>query len=69
MGLTVGNEYIIENIGKGRKLNSGYFKGRFIGENDYFYIFKSRHKYCECFLKVDFIINYYSIKETLSKAC
>lgn len=69
LGLNLGNQYIIENISRKRnKDNSKYFRGILIQETDCFYVFRSRNKYCQCFLKIDFAINHYSIKESLSKA-
>ncbi|MCK9443812.1 MAG: hypothetical protein M0Q14_04665 [Tissierellaceae bacterium] len=69
LGLILGNQYIIENIAQRRKKDrSKYFRGTFIQETDYFYVFRSRAKYCECFLKVDFAINNLTIKEYISKA-
>ena len=69
LGLTLGCQYIIGSISQKRNKNgSKYFRGTFIQETDYFYVFRSKANYCECFLKVDFAINYYSIKEDLSKA-
>lgn len=50
-----------------RKLSSRYFKGRFIQETDYFYVFESKNGYCECFLKIDFVIKDYLIDEVLAK--
>lgn len=69
LGLTLGNQYIIENIAQRRnKEGTKYFRGTLIQETDYFYVFRSRAKYCECFLKVDFAINNLTIKEDISKA-
>lgn len=50
------------------KDNLRYFKGILIQETDYFYVFRGESKYCECFLKVDFVINNYRIKEFMIKA-
>ena len=46
LGLILGNQYIIEDISQKRNEGgSKYFRGTFIRETDYFYVFRSRHNY------------------------
>lgn len=68
LGLTVGDKYIIENLSTKRlKTSSKYFVGILVQETDNFYVFRCKHKYCECFLKIDFAIGNCSLRNFLSK--
>ena len=56
----VGQKYkIIEINNKNKKV---CFLGVCIKETDFFYAFKNEEKYCECFLKIDFLIGRYKIR-------
>lgn len=69
LNLSLRSEYEIINVAKTKSKNDTiYFKGVLIQETDYFYVFRCNHGYCECFLKVDFAIEKYSIKKFSTKA-
>lgn len=72
LGLKVGHKYLIfSKTGTGKTKKNSSFKGYYIGEsgvNNEYYIFLSQDGYNECFLKVDFIIKVYGIKEISKKA-
>ena len=62
--LEIGKRYKIEYIaGQNNKQGTNEFEGTLIKKMDKYYIFKSILGYKECFLKVDFIIGEYKIKE------
>lgn len=61
--LRLGTEYEIVDVTKTKRNGTLKFKGILIQKTDNFYVFKCRSGYCECFLKVDFAINIYSIKK------
>lgn len=61
--LRLGTEYEIIDVTETKKNGTLKFMGILIQKTDNFYVFKCRSGYCECFLKVDFAINIYSIKK------
>ncbi len=70
LGLKLGNEYLIFRKGKTSSKTRNLSKGVFIGEsgvNNEYYIFESNNGYKECFLKIDFLINEYGIKDISRK--
>lgn len=69
LGLKKGREYVIFQKRKSSNKDIHLTSGIFIGEsgvNNDFYIFQSDN-YRECFLKVDFLIKEYGIKEISKK--
>ncbi|WP_129721365.1 hypothetical protein [Xylanivirga thermophila] len=63
LGLTLGREYEILEKNKNNGDKKICFRGIFEKEYEYFYMFRCNKNYCECFLKVDFGIGRYLIRE------
>lgn len=64
----IGNEYqiIIKNASrkKNNNISSEAFKGKLIQETIDFLTFRhSQYGYCECFLKIDFALDIYQLRE------
>mgnify|MGYP000938785463 CR=1 FL=1 len=70
LGLELGSEYLVYKKSKSGSKKADSLKGVFVGEsgvNNEYYIFKSNNGYKECFLKIDFLINEYGIKDISRK--
>ena len=70
LGLELGSEYLVYKKSKSGSKKADSLKGAFIGEsgvNNEYYIFESNNGYKECFLKIDFLINEYGIKDISRK--
>ena len=70
LGLELGSEYLVYKKSKSGSKKADSLKGVFVGEsgvNNEYYIFESNNGYKECFLKIDFLINEYGIKDISRK--
>lgn len=68
LDLILGEEYeIVHGRKTGKKYKTLYFRGVLIQETKDFYVLRCKHGYCESFLKIDFAIQEYKIRNATTK--